>query len=94
MADQTAEKTDRLQTLHLALFLIGGACAGTGIVNLLGAFGAPSGDMNQNFAVIGADALDNIGAGPTFDFAIPLVVVGVLCLIFANAIAWRKTGGY
>ena len=87
-------KTDRLQTLHLALFLIGGACAGTGIVNLLGAFGAPSGDMNQNFAVIGADALDNIGAGPTFDFAIPLVVVGVLCLIFANAIAWRKTGGY
>ncbi len=94
MADHTAEENDRIQPLHLALFLIGGACAGTGIVNLLGAFGAPSGDMNQNFSVIGADALDNLGAGPTFDFAIPLLVVGVLCLIFANAIAWRKTGGY
>lgn len=94
MADHSAEETDRVQPLHLALFLIGGACAGTGIVNMLGAFAAPSGDMNQNFAVVGSDALDNIAAGPTFDFAIPLLVVGVLCLIFANAIAWRKTGGY
>jgi len=80
--------------LHLALFLIGGACTGIGLISLLNAFGAPSGDMNQDFSAIGFSALDNIEALGTFDVAIPMLVAGVLSLIFANAVAWRKTGTY
>lgn len=94
MAHDEPTETDRIQPLHLALFLIGGACAGIGLVSLMQSFGSPSGDLNQNFAVIGADGIDNIAAIGSFDYAVPLLVVGVLCLIFANAIAWRKTGGY
>jgi len=94
MAHDEDTADDKLNSFHLALFLLGGACTGTGLISLLNAFGAPSGDMNTNFAEIGASALDNIGPMGSFDYAIPMLVTGVLTLVFANAVAWRQTGRY
>lgn len=84
-----------LHPLHLALFLIGGVCLGSGIVSLYGAFGWPGGTaLNGDFATIGFSALDNLTMLPGAEVAVVLVVVGLVCLIYGNATAWRETAGY
>jgi hypothetical protein len=80
--------------LHLGLLLFGGLCLGTGILNLYYSFGWEGGDFNSDFGQVGFSGLDNISLLPAADFAIPMVVVGALCLIVANATAWRETDGY
>ena len=94
MAHVENTEENSFQSLHLSLYLVGGLCAGTGIVNLLWSFGSPAGDMNQTLNVVGFSALDNLQPMTTFSFAIPLIVVGAICLVAANAMAWRETGGY
>jgi hypothetical protein len=86
---------------HLALFLFGGVCTGFGILNLYWAFGRPvtpgSAErvgLNENFHLIGFNAHDDIATLPAIDYAIPLLVVGVLALVYANATAWKQTNGY
>ena len=83
-----------LHPLHLALFLVGGICLGSGIITLYGTFGWPGGDLNGDFAQIGFNALDNITLLPGAEIAIVLIVVGLVCLIYGNATAWRETAGY
>lgn len=92
--DASHDIQDDFNPLHLGLYLFGGACAGSGLLALYFSFGSPTGDLNQNVDLIGFSGLDNIQALGAADFAIPMVVVGALSLIFANAVAWRKTGGY
>jgi hypothetical protein len=89
-----AHERDELHPLHLALFLIGGLCTGTGILNLYWSFGCPDADLNGNFKIIGFSGIDNIAVLPTADLAIPLLVVGVACLVMGNATAWKETDGY
>jgi hypothetical protein len=86
-------KRDELHPLYIALFLVGGLCTGAGIVNLYYAFGAAS-DLNGDFATIGFTALDNIGTLPAFSYSLPLIIVGVACLVLANSAAWKETDGY
>jgi len=84
-----------LHPLHLALFLVGGACLGSGIISLYGSFGWAGGaDLNGDFAQIGFSALDNLALLPGAEVAVVLVVIGLVCLIYGNATAWRETGGY
>ena len=91
---QVAEERDELHPLHLALFLIGGLCTGTGILNLYWSFGWPGGVLNGDFKTIGFDGIDNIAILPTADLAIPLLVVGVACVVMGTATAWKETDGY
>ncbi len=92
MSDDAAR--DELHPLHLGLYLIGGLSAGTGVLNMAYSFGYADGDMNQNISKIGASGLSQISMLPAADYAIPLLVVGVLCLSLANTTAWRETDGY
>lgn len=99
MSDASHTPENEFHPLHLGLLLFGGLTLGTGLLNLYYAFGreCPSGEacgMNENFAVVGFSGLDNIALLPPSQFAIPMVVVGAVCLIFANATAWRETNGY
>lgn len=88
------KRANGVHPLHIGLFLFGGLCVGVGILNLYWSFGAPSGDLNLNVAQIGFSGLDDITTLPPVDYSIPLVVLGLLSLVYANAIAWRHTGGY
>ena len=84
-----------LHPLYLALFLIGGICLGSGIVGLYGSFGWAGGPaLNGDFAQIGFSALDNLDMLPGAEVAVVLVVVGLVCLVYGNATAWRETGSY
>lgn len=89
---------DELHPIYLALFIIGGLCTGTGILNLWWSFGYADAPLTDNVSMhldkIGNTALDNIGLLETADFSIPLVIVGVACLVIANATAWKETDGY
>lgn len=85
---------DDVHPLYLALFLIGGLCTGTGILNLYYSFGYAGGDENLNISKLGFSGIDNLSFLPTADFSIPLVLVGVACLVIANASAWKETDGY
>jgi hypothetical protein len=89
------EARDELHPLYLSLFLIGGACVATGILNLYWSFGYEGGSVSEHISEVGFTALDNV-AWPlqNAQFSIPLVVVGLLCLVFANATAWKDTDGY
>lgn len=93
MADSSLAN-DEVHTLHLALYIIGGLCTGTGILNLYWSFGWEEGPINSNLRAVGANGLDNMAMLPSADFAIPLVVVGIVCLVIANATAWKETDGY
>lgn len=86
---------DATNPVHLALFLLGGACVGSGLIALYFSFGWEGGPLNSDFAEVGYSGFDNIAMLPGADFvAIPLLVVGLFSLVFANATAWRETGGY
>lgn len=85
---------DEFHPLYIALFLVGGLCTGTGIVNLYYSFGYAGGDINLNISKVGASAIDNLSFMPSADFSIPLVLVGLACLVIANATAWKETDGY
>jgi hypothetical protein len=89
-----SENNKDLYPLHLLLLLGGGLCLGTGILMLYDSFGWHGGDLNSNFAAIGFSGLDNISLLDRSEIAIPLVTIGALALIFANATAWRETDGY
>lgn len=79
---------------HLVMLLGGGLTLGTGLINLYYSFGWTGGDFNSNFELVGFSGLDEIGLLSTSTLSIPLVVVGALMLVVANATAWKETGGY
>ena len=88
------EAREDVPYLYIGLFIVGGLCVATGIVNLYDAFGVPEGAMNRNLNVVGFTALDNLDLLPSADFAIPFVLVGLCCLVIANVTAWKETDGY
>lgn len=94
MSDSNQYTGSGLHPLHLALFIVGGACLGSGITLLYWSFGLESGPLNGDFATVGFNGLDNISLLSGAEAAVALVVVGLVCLIFGNATAWRETGGY
>lgn len=83
-----------MHQLHLALYMGGGFSLGTGILNLYWSFGMPTGPLNQNLAVAGFNGLDNLTLLPAADYSIVLVIMGICCMVIANATAWKQTGGY
>jgi hypothetical protein len=83
-----------LHPLHLFLYLLGGGAVGTGLILLYGAFGWPQGSLNSDFAGVGFSGLDDIQLLSGAEIAVALIVVGIVCLVFGNATAWRETGGY
>ena len=50
--------------------------------------------MNEHISALGSSGIDNLELLDYADFSIPLVLVGVACLVIANATAWKETDGY
>ncbi|MBW1880017.1 MAG: hypothetical protein JRI25_18200 [Deltaproteobacteria bacterium] len=94
MANRETNGVSETFPAHFALFILGGLCVGAGLLSLYWSFGWDGGALNSNYAATGFSGLDNISALDASDYSIPLVVVGISCLVYANAIAWRYTGGY
>ena len=94
MADHEPTPDDGIHPAHLALFLVGGLAVGIGLLTLTWSFGWPGGPLHTDFAAVGWTGLDNLQTLDPADYSIPLVVIGLACLVYANAIAWRHTGGY
>jgi hypothetical protein len=86
--------TNEVHPLHFFLLITGGLTVGFGIVNLIGSFGWTGGDINSDLSQTGFTGLDQIGWLPGADTSVPLVILGALLLVFANATAWKQTGGY
>lgn len=80
--------------MHFALLIVGGLCLGMGILNLYYSFGWPGGNLNSNFAIVGFNGFSELEILPAWMVSFPLVLIGAVCLIAANATAWRQTGGY
>lgn len=89
-----SDSKNEMHPLHLMLLMGGGLCLGTGLLLMYGSFGWVGGDLNSDFAALGFSAVDNISLLPRSEIAIPLITIGALSLIFANATAWRETDGY
>lgn len=94
MSDQPTPAAPDTNYAHIALFILGGLCLGTGIMNLYWSFGAPTGPLNSDYRAVGFTGLDNLMSFDASDYSIPMVVVGLVCLVYGNTIAWRYTGGY
>lgn len=92
--NQPATEVSERFPAHVALFILGGLCVGAGLMSLYYSFGWPVGPLNSDFAGTGFSGLDNIASLDASDYSIPLLVIGLICLIYGNAIAWRYTGGY
>ena len=85
------------------VWLIGGLLVGTGFLFLIGAFGDTGfglviDNMQQQASVsyskYGYDASLDIGITANGIMSIFLLVSGSVCLVSANAGAWRDTEGY
>ena len=90
----TATPAEKPKFIYVLLYIFGGACLGTGILNLYWSFGNGDTPLNSDFAAVGFDGLDNIALLDNFDFAIPAIVAGLACLVIANMNAWKETDGY
>lgn len=81
--------------LYIPALLTGGLTLGSGIIMLINSFGLSEGvGFNEDLATVGFSGISDISLLSAGDFSIPLIAVGALILIFANATAWRATGGY
>lgn len=98
MSDSTDTQAPAGSPLFVALLIFGGLSLGTGILFLIDSFGGKSGDevieYNKAFTEIGFSGLDNIALLPASQISFPLIVIGAICLIVANANAWKQTDGY
>lgn len=88
------ETREDVPYLYIGLFVVGGLCVATGIIHLYYSFGFSDGPLNQHIDKVGFTGLDNLALQPSGDFAIPFVLVGLCCLVIANATAWKETDGY
>lgn len=82
------------------LYVLGGVSVGSGLLAaVIGGFGAPNAEGSRTAVAtqlshVGYDALPHLTIFPLGYAAIALVAVGVGILAFANAGAWKETGGY
>lgn len=81
--------------VYLVGLLAGGLILGFGLRSLYWSFGwREDSCLNCDLTSVGFTGMDNVGLLPAADYSIGMVVMGVLVLVFLNATAWRRTGGY
>lgn len=100
---ESLEQADSANLVHLGLIIGGGLSVGVGILNLYWGFGhVPAGvsesaqriAFSDDFTAVGFSGLDNINILSSAHIAVPLIALGLVMMIGANATAWRRTGGY
>ena len=82
------------------IWISGGLCVGLGVLFLIGAFGPtgfglPSGDSiitaAEGYKYFGYDASLDVKLTTMGKIGIPLVLTGLVLMVFANATAWKDT---
>ena len=86
--------------MKAGIWIAGGLCVGFGALFMIGAFGATgfglgSGDDILPAAIsyksYGYDASLDLGITSSGMYGIPLILIGMALMIFANANAWKDT---
>lgn len=92
--------------MKAALWIIGGLCIGSGFLMMLpnrtssGGIGVANpdgtyaGEASQVYYATGYDTIADVAMFGQGWLAILLALTGMALLVFANATAWRETGGY
>lgn len=81
--------------MKAVLWLIGGACAATGLLTLgFGGIGVPGGATATQVSKLGYDALPDLVLNPQGMAGIGIALFGIALLAFNNSTAWKETGGY
>ncbi len=91
--------------MKAALWVIGGLCTGSGILMALGKLGGQSGiglasdgeflgHASEVFALTGYDATGEVTIFGQGWLALILALTGIAMMVYANAGAWKDTGGY
>lgn len=87
-------------TMKAGIWIVGGLCAGFGVLFLIGAFGPTGfGLISDGQVLPAASTYKNFGYDASLDVSltsegmmgIPLVLVGLALMVFANANAWKDT---
>ena len=86
--------------MKAGLWIVGGICAGVGILLLIGGFGdsgfglVTDGSMQPaavTFHRFGYDASLDVALSSNGKMGIPLILVGLVLMVYANATAWKDT---
>ena len=86
--------------MKAGIWIVGGLCAGFGVLFLIGAFGPTGfGLMSDGQILPAASTYKNFGYDASLDITmtssgaigIPLVLAGLVLMVYANANAWKDT---
>ena len=86
--------------MKAGIWIVGGLCLGFGVLMMIGAFGATglglgSGDnivpAALSYKSYGYDASLDVGLTSSGKVGIPLMIIGIALLVFANNSAWKDT---
>lgn len=81
--------------MKAVLWLVGGACAATGLLALgYGGIGVPAGPTATVYSTLGYDALPDLVINGQGFMGIGIAVFGIALMVYNNATAWKETGGY
>lgn len=95
MANETHTDDESSSLLFMGGLVLAGLALGYGVRTLYWSIGWPGHPcLNCDLANVGASGIDDLGWLPAADYSIGFVVGGVLLMLYLNATAWRRTGGY
>ena len=78
-----------------AMIVLGGICAGSGIMTLLFGFEPQGGaDFAEQISTVGFNGLPYITLTSAGYVAFGLIALGLALAIAGNSGAWKRTGGY
>ena len=77
------------------MIMLGGICAGSGIMTLLFGFEATDGaDIATQISTVGFNGIPSISITTFGYIGFLLLVLGVALMVAGNSRSWKSTGGY
>ena len=86
--------------MKAGIWIAGGLCAGFGVLFMIGAFGPTGFGLGEGDNIVpaalsyksyGYDASLDLGITSAGMFGLPLILIGLVLMVYANANAWKDT---
>ena len=86
--------------MKAGIWIVGGFCVGFGVLFMLGAFGPTGFGLGEgddvlpaaiSYKTYGYDASLDLRPTSAGIYGIPLILIGIVLMVYANAIAWKDT---